>query len=657
MRIARKLALIALTVILIITGAVPAFADTQVKDQGVFGKNGNLTWMLYNDGTLVISGEGEMSRSEDDTVWDRYRESIKKVEIKNGITSIMPEAFKDCKNMSEAAVPEGVEVIYRSAFSGCSSLSEIALPKTLTVIKSSVFSGCSSLEKIQMQEGVVYLGYSAFSGCSSLKEIKLPQSLRSIGGRLFENCSSISEIRIPDNVNSVDVEAFNGCTSLKKVMIPDNSGMLNKVFNIVYYPRVNIKATVYKPEHSETQGSFDMDKISVTNQADGIRISWESLPDADSYTVWRQTLYNGKYSESEDVGREISYKESAYIDRTAYCGTTYRYYVVAHKYGITGKKSEKVVCCRLYQPAMGAVKTDSGSKITWTRVNGASGYQIYRKSSEGSKYKRIASVKGSSALAYTDRAGGSYEYRVRAYYKDNSGRYYYGPYSEAIAQVKNLELKADSAERKITLNWDKVKGATEYRIYRASQKNGKYRQVKSTRSVKFTDTDLKEGKTYYYKVQACCVTAAGRMSAVKSASIKKIELKTPEYVSVEYDREAHEYGLKWDAVEGADSYEIYRFAPTYSEEMELSRHWEEIVKEEYTPDIKLDRNMLIAVTSETEITDPALPVTGGNPDQIFDGYIDGLQGEWIYVIVACRDGRKSFPYLLQVTGDGSGFTD
>lgn len=619
MRIARKLALIALTVILIITGAVPAFADTQVKEQGVFGKNDNLTWTLYDDGTLVISGEDDMkySFSEEENPWDKvwfpYVKDIKKVEIKEGVKSIMSEAFKDCKNMTQITIPEGI----------------------------------------------YYIGDSAFSGCSSLKEIKLPQSLREIGESVFADCSSISEIRIPDNVEYVDVSEFEGCTSLQKILIPDNKKMFYKKFCITETVNdiVWVEGTLYKPEKSESNLNLDVNKISVTNQADGIRISWESLPDADSYTVWRQTLYNGKYSESEDVGREISYKESSYIDRTAYCGTTYRYYVVAHKYGITGKKSEKVVCYRLYQPAMGAVKTASGSKITWTRVNGAAGYQIYRKSSEGSKYKRIASVKGSSTLAYTDRAGGSYEYRVRAYYKDNSGRYYYGPYSEAIAQVKNLELKADSVERKIELNWDKVKGATEYRIYRASQKNGKYRQVKSTQSVKFTDTDLKEGKTYYYKVQACRITAAGRMSAVKSASIKKIELKTPEYVSVEYDREAHEYGLKWDAVEGADSYEIYRFAPTYSEEMELSRHWEEIIKEEYTPDIKLDRNMLIAVTSETEITDPALPVTGGNPDQIFDGYIDGLQGEWIYVIVACRDGRKSFPYLLMVTGDGSGFTD
>ncbi len=619
MRIARKLVLIALMVIMIITGAVPAFADTSVKNQGVFGKYDNLTWTLYDDGTLVISGEDDMEYSfgEDvnpyDKVWFPYAEDIKKVEIKGGVKSIMSEAFNGCKNMTQITIPEGI----------------------------------------------YYIGDSAFSGCSSLKEIKLPQSLRKIGESVFVNCSKITEIRIPDNVEYVDVSEFEGCTSLQKILIPDNKKMFYKKFCITETAddAVWVEGTLYKPEKSESNLNLNVNRISVTNQADGIRISWKKLLDADSYAVWRQALHNGKYGESENVGKEISYKESSYTDRTAYCGTTYRYYVVAHKYGIAGNKSEKAVCYRLYQPVMGAVKTDSGSKITWTGVNGASGYQIYRKSSEGSKYKRIASVKGSSTLAYTDRAGGSYEYRVRAYYKDTSGRYYYGPYSEAIAQVKNLKSKADSAKRKIELNWDKVKGVTGYRIYRAAEKNGKYRQIKSTRSEKFTDTNLKEGKTYYYKVQACCITAAGRMSAVKSASIKKIKLKATEYALVKYYSEINEYGLKWYAVEGADSYEIYRFAPTYSESQDIGRHCEEIAKGEYIPGIKLDRNMLIAVTSETEITDPALPVIAGDPDQMFDGYIDGLQGEWMYVVVACRDGRKSLPYWHKVTGDGSGFTD
>ena len=136
MRIARKLALIALTVILIITGAVPAFADTQVKEQGVFGKNDNLTWTLYDDGTLVISGEDDMnySFSEEENPWDKvwfpYVKDIKKVEIKEGVKSIMSEAFKDCKNMTQITIPEGIYYIGDSAFSGCSSLKEIKLPQS-----------------------------------------------------------------------------------------------------------------------------------------------------------------------------------------------------------------------------------------------------------------------------------------------------------------------------------------------------------------------------------------------------------------------------------------------------------------------------------------------------------------------------------------------
>ena len=403
MRIARKLALIALTVILIITGAVPAFADTQVKDQGVCGRFDSLTWTFYDDGTLVINGNGDM----DDYInlnipWEKYKESIKSVKIEEGVTSIKRRAFEGCKNMTQITIPEGVKTICECAL----------------------------------------------SGCSSLKEIKLPQSLLVIGNSAFDNCTGLTEIRIPDNVRYADPNIFSGCRSLRKILIPDSASTYYQKFFIIEEGDdevpggAEIEASVYKSERNDSY-SFDLDikgGISVTNQTDGIKISWKNAPEADSYIVWRQKFSNGRYGEKRDIGW-VDYKDASYTDKSARSGVTYRYYVLPYKefeYAFeasdyyAGPKTEKVVCRRLAQPEKVSVKAQSGSRISWSRVKGAAGYQIYRKASDDSEYRKIATVKG---YTYTDRnisRGKTYEYKVRAYYKNSSGRYFYSPYSESV---------------------------------------------------------------------------------------------------------------------------------------------------------------------------------------------------------------------------------
>lgn len=53
---------------------------------------------------------------------------------------------------------------------------------------------------------------------------------------------------------------------------------------------------------------------------------------------------------------------------------------------------------------------------------------------------------------------------------------------------------------------DKVKGATTYKVYRATSKNGDYKCIGSTKGATFKDTAANNAKCYY-KVKACKVTS------------------------------------------------------------------------------------------------------------------------------------------------------
>ena len=89
----KKLTAIILCGAMMLSTAVIAFATDEraVVNSGICGAEGkNLIWTLYDDGELVISGEGEMKnyRRVFDVPWFLYYGQIKVVTVEEGVTSI-----------------------------------------------------------------------------------------------------------------------------------------------------------------------------------------------------------------------------------------------------------------------------------------------------------------------------------------------------------------------------------------------------------------------------------------------------------------------------------------------------------------------------------------------------------------------------------------
>ena len=70
----------------------------------------NLTWMLDDDGTLTISGTGDMYDYYYDSPFYK-NSSIKSVIIENGITSIGTTAFMQCDSLESVTIPDSVTSI------------------------------------------------------------------------------------------------------------------------------------------------------------------------------------------------------------------------------------------------------------------------------------------------------------------------------------------------------------------------------------------------------------------------------------------------------------------------------------------------------------------------------------------------------------------
>lgn len=184
-------------------------------------------------------------------------------------------------------------------------------------------------------------------------------------------------------------------------------------------------------------------------------------------------------------------------------------------------------------PAVSGVKVSSGSyntaSVTWKKVSGVSGYEIYR---TGGGKTRSVKISAKSAAKLNDKGlktGTRYTYKVRAY-KVSQGITIYGDYSKAVSvkpALKKTRVSLKSKKRKVTIRWKKVDGASGYQIYRSQKKSRGYKRIKTItkgRTVKYTTKKMKKGKRYYYKVRAYRKVGGKKVYSAYSAA-KRIRVK------------------------------------------------------------------------------------------------------------------------------------
>ena len=179
----------------------------------------DFSWTLDEDGTLTVSGKGNMQFGENGKA--PWGTDIKKVIVKDGITAIRSNAFTNCRNLTEVTIPNSVKAIGSGAFSGCSALTSVNLPNGLNAIKSSAFQGCSRLREVTVPDSVKVIESGAFSGCSALTSVNLPDGLKAIKSSTFLNCLRLSDVAIPGSVKTIEYCAFDGCKGLKTLTFSD----------------------------------------------------------------------------------------------------------------------------------------------------------------------------------------------------------------------------------------------------------------------------------------------------------------------------------------------------------------------------------------------------------------------------------------------------
>lgn len=220
------------------------FADKAVKYSGEYN---NITWKLYDNGTLELSGTGSICDSENSvSPWNSYRSEITEININNGITDIGDSAFRSLDLLKKVNISESVVSIGERAFYECSSLTDIAIPESVTLIGGYAFYECSSLTDLTIPKSIISIGYNAFEGTGIYMnnnnwdnyalyvdgwliryryqekrgEYEIKDGCVGIAGGAFASLSNVTGVVFPKSVKYISECAFNNCRDLISITIP-----------------------------------------------------------------------------------------------------------------------------------------------------------------------------------------------------------------------------------------------------------------------------------------------------------------------------------------------------------------------------------------------------------------------------------------------------
>ena len=124
----------------------PATQEAAVlTEEELSGQCGENLYWHYADGTLTITGSGEMFNYTTSITgvapWNKFRNTITQVVMPKGLTYIGSYAFDNCNALSTLTVPDSVTMIGNYAFRNCSTVYAIILGERLTYINNYAFSG------------------------------------------------------------------------------------------------------------------------------------------------------------------------------------------------------------------------------------------------------------------------------------------------------------------------------------------------------------------------------------------------------------------------------------------------------------------------------------------------------------------------------------
>ncbi|MCR5166833.1 MAG: hypothetical protein K6C13_06435 [Oscillospiraceae bacterium] len=281
-----------------------------------------------------------------------------------------------------------------------------------------------------------------------------------------------------------------------------------------------VEGKISNPPAVATSGDLFPPPSNFTASTDDgrVNLSWNKVDTAQGYYIYEKDPLTGAYVKVADVTNGTSTVLTGLKngDIKTYAAKAYKTVqnreVLSDTYSV---EQTVVVGKTLNSPAdVNAVGGDGKVTITWSKVDDAYGYIVYRQNDLDGTFTPIGRVTG---LQYVDEAvtaGKTYTYMIRAYKNVNGSIVPNDEYSlpasatpyasqyDGSGLYPPVDVVALGEVEKIEVDWSKAVGASGYTVYRYNPAVEDFEPIARVSGTTYTDYNVSPGVRYRYKIRS-----------------------------------------------------------------------------------------------------------------------------------------------------------
>ena len=289
-------------------------------------------------------------------------------------------------------------------------------------------------------------------------------------------------------------------------------------YNLLLYGSCNTSATNYG------SGGFQTDTLTVGGSGSPSAVHFNSLNNATTVVAWNNVTPNASGQISFNVvpdasngGGDVNFMEltPAMVSSNSPAAPT----------------------------GLGATAGNRQVALTWAASLGATSYNVKRSTVSGAE----TTITNVSAVNYTDLQvvnGTTYYYKVSATntYGESTNSSEVSATPQAQPPSAPTGLGATAGNGQVVLSWTASSGATSYNVKRSTT-SGAEATLTNVSAVNYTDLQVVNGTTYYYKVSATNASGESANSAEVSArAASAAAAESRHHGAAELRREQHLLG-------------------------------------------------------------------------------------------------------------------
>lgn len=242
------------------------------------GASGALTWTLYENGRLTVTGTGAMPSYDDykSYPWYSYRSSVQSIVIGDGVANIGNNAFRNCFDLQSVTIGDGVKEIGSWAFVDDQRMTALTIGNSVETIRNGAFDDCYALTDVTIPDSVKTIEVQAFDYCRNLGTVTIGNGIERIDDRAFYECSASLAVTINNYEVAVTTTDYSFSPTATVTYKTGDATTAVKTWEVGSVDESDVTATLYADGTLmiEGKGSFNQhpwpNKITSVVIGDGI---------------------------------------------------------------------------------------------------------------------------------------------------------------------------------------------------------------------------------------------------------------------------------------------------------------------------------------------------------------------------------------------------